>query len=333
MRFPFDFTFTQALYQAKMNKRGRRYPTVCMLEPLYTCNLSCRGCTPERHIGKLSDRLTVAQCLQAVEESHVPIVSVCGGEPMLYPELPQLLGELVERGKYIILCTNAQLLDTKLFNVIPPDRHIFVNVHLDGMEKTHDFVCNKPGVWQRSIDMIRESKQRGYLTVINCTVYKETDVDELEELCKLLTSIGIDGILITPGYHLEHVHKQVFLDMQDITAKFKRIKAFAHKYKINATPAFLEFCAGERSLTCAPYSTVNYTPHGWKAPCYLIDSQEFYPDFETFWNSVDWEYWEKHIDARCANCRMHSGFEQTAVEQAFKSPMDVLKLAAWQFSG
>lgn len=333
MRFPFDFTFTQAVYQAKMKRHGRRYPTVCMLEPLYTCNLACRGCTPERHTGKLADRLSVAKCLQAVEEAKVPIVSVCGGEPMLYPELPELLSQLIARGKYIILCTNAQLLDTKFFGIVPPDRHIFVNVHLDGMEKTHDYVTNRPGTWQRSIAMIRESKQRGYLTIVNCTVYKETDVEELEELCKLLTEIGIDGILVTPGYQFENVHENVFLTAQDTSKKFKRIKEFAHKYKITSTPAFLEFCAGERKLTCAPYSTVNYTPHGWKAPCYLVDSQEFYPDFKTFWNNVDWDYWEKHEDARCANCRMHSGFEQTAVEQAFNSPMDILKLAAWQFSG
>lgn len=316
-----------------MQKQGRRYPTVCMLEPLYTCNLCCRGCTPERHTGKLDDRLSVEECLHAVDEAGVPIVSVCGGEPMLYPELPELLSKLIERGKYIILCTNAQLLDKKFFGIVPPDRHLFVNVHLDGMKKTHDYVCNREGVWDKSIAMIKESKQRGYLTITNCTVYKETDVDELEELCKTLTEIGIDGILVTPGYQFENVKENVFLTKQEIDAKFKRIKEFAHKYKITSTPAFLEFCAGERTLTCAPYSTVNYTPHGWKAPCYLIDSQEFYKTFKDFWEHVDWEYWEKHIDARCANCRMHSGFEQTAVEQACKNPKDILKLAAWQFSG
>ena len=333
MRFPFDFTLTQALYQAKMKRHGRRYPTVCMLEPLYTCNLACRGCTPERHTGKLADRLSVERCLEAVEAAGVPIVAVCGGEPLLYPELPELFRKLIERGKYIIMCTNAQLMDKKFFDIIPPDRHLFVNVHLDGMEKTHDFVCNKPGVWQHSIKMIKESKARGYLTITNCTVYKETDVDELEELCKLLTEIGIDGILISPGYSFEKVHEDVFLTKQDIDAKFKRIKEFAPKYKITATPAFLEFCAGERQLECAPYSTVNFTPKGWKAPCYLIDSDEYYQDFDTFWKSVDWGYWEKHSDPRCANCRMHSGFEQTAVEQAMGSPKDLLKLTYWQMSG
>ncbi|MBQ7529848.1 adenosyl-hopene transferase HpnH, partial [bacterium] len=300
---------------------------------LYTCNLACRGCTVERHTGKLSDRLSVAQCLNAVEESNVPIVSVCGGEPMLYPELPELLSKLIERGKYIILCTNAQLLDTKMFGIIPPDRHLFINVHLDGMRQTQEYVCNRPGVWDKSIAMIKESKQRGYLTITNCTVYKETNVDELEELCQLLTSINIDGIFISPGYQFESVKEDVFLTQKDIEEKFARIKGFVNKYKILNTPAFFEFCAGERQLDCTPYSTVNYTPHGWKAPCYLVDSTEYYDDFKTFWESVNWDYWEKHTDPRCANCRMHSGFEQNAVAQAMTNFKDVLKLAAWQFSG
>lgn len=332
MRFPFDFTLKQAVHQAKMSRQGRRYPTVCMLEPLYTCNLACRGCSTERHTGKLSDRLSVARCLQAVEEANVPIVSVCGGEPMLYPELPELLSELIARDKYIILCTNSLLLDSKLFGIVPPDRHLFVNVHLDGMRKTQEYVCNRPGVWDRAIEMIRESKQRGYITVTNCTVFKETDVKELEELCQLLTSLDIDGIFISPGYHYESVKEDVFLTQKEIEDKFKIIREFAPKYKITATPPFLDFCCGETELDCAPYSTVNFTPKGWKAPCYLINTDRYYPDFETFWKSVDWEYWEKHTDKRCANCRMHSGFEQNAVAKAMQNPKEILRLAAWQFS-
>lgn len=332
MRFPFDFTLVQALYQAKMKRKGKRYPTVCMLEPLYTCNLACRGCTTERHTGKLADRLSPEQCLKAVEDAGVPIVALCGGEPMLYPELPELLAELVKRGKYVILCTNALLLDTKFFGIVPPDRHIFVNVHLDGLAKTHDHVCNRPGVWQRAIDMIKQSKERGYITVTNCTVFKETDIDEFEELCKLLTSLKIDGIMVSPGYSYQSVQEDVFLDLSETHEKFKRIIGMSQKYKLTATPAFLEFCAGQRELTCAPYSTVNYTPNGWKTPCYLI-GQEFYDDFATFWEKTDWAYWESRKDKLCANCKMHSGFEQTAVEQAMGSFKDIMKLAYWQITG
>ena len=333
MRYPLDFTITQAMYMGKMGRKTKRFPTVCMLEPLYTCNLACRGCTKERHTGKLEDRLTPEQCLHAVEECGVPIVSVCGGEPLIYPELPQLLEELIRRGKYIIMCTNSLLVEKKFFNIIPPDRHLFVNVHLDGMAKTHDMICNRPGTWEQIIANIRHCKERGYLTICNCTVFRETDVDELEELCKLLTDIHIDGILISPGYNYENSEADVFLSLKETFEKFNRIRQFADKYKISSTPAFLEFAAGMREVECSPYSTVNYTPKGWKSPCYLIDDSEFYPDYKTFWESTDWEYWEAHKDRRCANCRMHSGFEQGCVRQAMAKFSDMLKMIKWQFSG
>lgn len=332
MRYPFGFSMTQALYQAKMGRKTKRYPTVCMLEPLYTCNLACRGCTKERHTGKLSDRLSVEKCLKAVEDSGVPIVSVCGGEPLLYPELPELLNELIKRGKYIIMCTNSLLAKEKLFGVIPPNHHLFVNVHLDGMAKTHDLITNRPGVWKQAIDNIRECKERGYLTITNCTVFRESDVDELESLCKLLTDIHIDGILISPGYNYENSEADVFLSLQETYEKFKRIRTFVDKYKITSTPAFLEFASGLRDVECSPYSTVNYTPQGWKAPCYLIGT-EFYDDYKTFWESVDWAYWESHKDPLCANCKMHSGFEQGCVQQAMSNIGDMIRLIKWQFSG
>lgn len=333
MRFPLDFTYAQASYQAAQKRKGRkRYPTVLMLEPLYTCNLACIGCSTERHTGKLKDRLPVEKCLQAAEDAGTPIVAVCGGEPMLYPELPELLGTLIERGKYIILCTNALVLDKKLFGVIPPSKQLFVNVHLDGMRETHDYVCARQGVWDKAVAMIKESKERGYLTLTNTTIYKETNMDEVEQLCDLLTEFKVDGILISPGYQYESVQKDVFLNLEQIHQKFKRVMELSHKYRLTATPAFLEFAAGLRELRCSPYSTVNYNPMGWKGPCYLL-GDKYYEDFDTFWNEVDWDYWESRQDRRCANCKMHSGFEHSAVEAATSSLKGMLQLAAWHMTG
>lgn len=333
MRFPLDFALTQAKHMVQQRAKGRkRFPTVCMLEPLYTCNLACIGCSTERHTGKLKDRMSVEACLKAVEDSEVPTVAVCGGEPMLYPELPELLNELMRRGKYIILCTNALLLDTKLFPHVQPSKQLFVNVHLDGMRDTHDMVCARAGVFDKAVEMIKESKRRGYLTLTNTTVYKETNMDEVEQLCDLLTSFNVDGILISPGYHYETVKRDVFLTREQIHEKFKRVRELSKRYKLTATPAFLDFAAGLKELLCSPYSTVNFTPKGWKGPCYLI-GDKFYADFKEFWNDVDWNYWVQRKDPRCANCKMHSGFEQSAVDEASKSVTGMLRLAAWHVSG
>ncbi len=286
MRFPLGFTLAQARYQAAMKRQGRkRYPTVLMLEPLYTCNLACRGCSTERHTGKLSDRLSLEQCLKAVDDSGVPIVSVCGGEPTLYPELPELVS-----------------------------------------------ACNRPGVWDHAIAMIKQSKQLGYQTWTNTTIFKESRIEEFEELCDLLTSLKVDGILVSPGYQYESVEEDVFLNLEQTHQKFRRVLEISHKYRLTSTPAFLEFAAGLRELDCSPYSTVNYSPLGWKAPCYLLD-EKYYQDFQTFWKEVDWAWWESRKDPRCANCKMHSGFEHSAVQAAMGNVKDMLKMAAWQFTG
>jgi hopanoid biosynthesis associated radical SAM protein HpnH len=274
----------QAKHRAKMIRLGiKRYPTVLMLEPLYTCNLACIGCAVERHTGRLADRLPLERCFQAVEECGAPIVNLCGGEPTLYPELPQLVQGLIERDKYIICCTNALKLDTKVFGVIAPHPQFFLMIHLDGMRETHDYVCNRKGVFDRAVEMMKEAKHRGYIVMVNTTVFKETEVAEVEEMCRFVESLGVDGILISPGYEYESVETDIFLTKEQIHEKFRVIRQFAHKYKINATPTFLDFAAGLLELPCAPWSTVNYTPKGWKAPCYLI-GEAYIESWEEFWN-------------------------------------------------
>ncbi len=333
MRYPIQFTMTQARHRAKMERSGqKRYPQVVMLEPLYTCNLACIGCSVERHTGKLKDRMSLETCLKAVDDCGAPIVNICGGEPTLYPELPQLIEALIARGKYIILCTNAIKLVEKVVGVIPPSPHLFLMIHLDGMRETHDYVVNKKGVFDIAIDAIKKVKAAGYYTFLNTTVFKETKVEEVKELCELVDELKANGILISPGYEYASVEEDVFLTKEQIHDKFKQIREFSSKYKINATPLFLEFAAGMRELPCAPWSTVNYTPKGWKAPCYLVEGEGYFADWNTFWNETDWAYWESRQDARCQNCKMHSGFEHSAVEEAMKTMKGKLQLAAWTLS-
>ena len=329
MRFPIGFMMAQNKHRAKMEKAGQtRYPTVLMLEPLYTCNLACIGCSIERHTGKLSDRMPLETCFKAVEDCGAPIVNICGGEPTLYPELKELIEGLIAREKYIIFCTNALKLDTKVYGVIPPSDHLFLMIHLDGMQETHDYICNRKGVFDKAIEMIKKGKELGYHVFLNTTVFKETSVKEVEELCQVVDELKANGILISPGYEYESVERDIFLTKEQIHDKFKAIRSFSGKYKINATPMFLEFAAGLRELPCAPWSTVNYTPSGWKAPCYLI-GETLIPDWETFWNATNWEYWESRVDSKCQNCKMHSGFEHSAVQESMKTLKGKMQLAVW----
>jgi hopanoid biosynthesis associated radical SAM protein HpnH len=333
MRFPFHITSDMVAYQVKQALRGQsRYPFVLMLEPLYTCNLACIGCSTERHTGKLADRLPVETCLRAVEDCGAPTVSICGGEPTLYPELSELVEGIIARKRHIYLCTNGLVLDSKLFGRVPPHKRLTINVHLDGMRATHDAVCAREGVFDTAIRMIGEAKRLGYHVTTNTTVFKDTSIEEIEELCELVTGLGVDGLLISPGYHYESVKENIFLTRQEIQAKFQRVLELSKRYRLQSTPMYLEFAAGKREYDCSPWSTVTFTPKGWKKPCYLI-GESYVADWNEFWTTTDWAYWESRKDDRCQNCAMHSGFEASAVRGLRKSPKDLVRMAAWNLLG
>ena len=333
MRFPFHITTDMVGYQIKQAMRGNtRYPFVLMLEPLYTCNLACIGCSTERHTGKLGDRLPVETCLRAVDDCGAPTVSLCGGEPTLYPEIKELVDGIIARKRHIYLCTNGLVLDKKIFDRVLPHPRLTINVHLDGMRETHDKVCARTGVFDTAIQMLREAKRLGYHVTTNTTVFKETSVEEIEELCKLVTSLGVDGLLISPGYHYESVKENIFPTRLEIQSKFQRVVELSKQYRLQSTPMYLEFAAGQREYDCSTWSTVTFTPKGWKKPCYLI-GESYVADWHEFWNTTDWDYWESRKDDRCQNCAMHSGFEASAVRGLRKSPKDLVRMAAWNFLG
>ena len=327
MRHPLHVAASVAWLRVKNAIRGRRrYPFVLMLEPLYTCNLACIGCTPERHTGKISDRLAVNVCLKAVDDCGAPMVSLCGGEPTLYPELAWLIDGIVSRKRHVYLCTNGLTLDTKVFGIIPAQKRLTINVHLDGLRETHDMVCAKAGVFDLAIAMIAEAKERGYHVMTNTTVFKETQIEEIDALCELLAGMRIDGMLVSPGYQYHTVARDIFLTRKETAEKFEKVLELGKKYPLTSTPMFLEFAAGRRNYSCSPWSTVTFTPRGWKAPCYLIGRTHTF-DWKSFWEETDWDYWESRQDVLCQSCAMHSGFEASAVMNL--TAKDVARLLLW----
>ena len=332
MRFPLHIATDMAKWQFQNKVAGNeRYPIVLMLEPLYTCNLACIGCLPERHTGKLADRLSLEDCLKSVDECGAPVVSICGGEPTLYPEIVELIEGCIARKKQVILCTNGLELDD-FYAKAKPHKRLLVNVHLDGMRETHDMVCAKEGVFDAAIEGIKEGLRRGFAVSTNTTVYRETSLEELEELAAMLSPMGVQGILVSPGYHYEKITggEEHFMFREEIEKKFKRVLQLSKSYAISSTPLFLEFAAGLRDYPCTPWGNPTRTPRGWKGPCYLV-GERYYPTWESFWNDVDWDYWASRKDERCLNCKMHSGFEPSVVRHLGTSPSDMWKMAYYQF--
>src|SRR3954453_17836469 len=220
----------------------KRFPIVMMLEPLHACNLTCTGCGRIREYeSTISERVPLEECLAAVDECGAPMVSICGGEPMMYPQIGQLVAGILERNKHIILCTNGMFIKKRLHE-FSPDKRFYFNVHLDGMEKNHDIAVEREGVFRDAIEGIKLAKAAGFLACTNTTVYKETDMNEIEELFEYLKQFNVDGQQISPAYGYSAVNdREIFLTRDDVHEKFKDIDRLAKRFKIRQTPVYLDF--------------------------------------------------------------------------------------------
>jgi len=313
--------------------RTPRFPLVMMLEPLHACNLTCTGCGRIREYkSTIDEMLTVEQCLNAVDECGAPIVSICGGEPMIYPEIGRLTSEVLARKKHIYLCTNGMFIRKQLRNFKPTSRFFF-NVHLDGLERTHDICVERDGVFREAVDGIKAAKAAGFLVTSNTTIYKETDIEEIADLFAYLQTLGVDGHMLSPAYSYAAVMtKEIFMSRDEIREKFRRASELLERYNIVTSPIYMEYLRGERELMCTAWGNPTYNPRGWKGPCYLM-TDAHYPTFDEFINKVEWEKYGRGRDPRCEDCMVHAGYEASAVLGGNKKLGDTWKMLSWTLSG
>lgn len=291
---------------------NKRFPLVMMLEPLHACNLTCTGCGRIREYeSTIRERLTLEQCLRASDECGAPMVSICGGEPMLLPDIAELSAKLLDRGRQVLLCTNGMFIRKKLHE-FKPHPNFYFNVHLDGLEKNHDLAVEKEGVFQAAVDGVRAAKAAGFLVCTNTTVYNETDMQEIWRLFELLEELGVDTHQIAPAYGYSAVNdREIFMTRDDIREKFTDIQKFTERFNLNHTPAYLDFLSGRRELPCTAWGTPTYNVKGWKGPCYLI-TDAHYDTFEDLMTKTQWDDYGPGADPRCEHCMMHCGFEPSA---------------------
>jgi hopanoid biosynthesis associated radical SAM protein HpnH len=339
MRFPLSLTTTVAGYIAKKKLGGqKRFPLVLMLEPLHACNLTCTGCGRIREYETtIKEKLSVEECWASVDECGAPIVSVCGGEPMIYPEIGRLIRGILQRRKHIYLCTNGMFIQRKLHEFKPTSRFFF-NVHLDGLEETHDRAVERQGVFRAAVEGIKAAKAAGFLVCTNTTVFKETDMDEIDALYAYLTRLGVDGFMLSPAYGYTAVHEtnpegaaEIFLTRDDIRAKFQQAQPLFKKYRMASSPVYLEFLTGKRELSCTAWGNPTRNIKGWKGPCYLITDQH-HETFEDLMNNTPWEEYGYGNDPRCEHCMVHCGYEPSAALGVNKKLGDSLKMLMWQLS-
>ena len=365
MRFPLALTAKIASHIVKHKiRRTPKFALVLQLEPLHTCNLTCTGCGRIREYStSLKDMMSLEECLHSAKECDAPMVSICGGEPLIYPHIEELVQGILAQGRIVYICTNGmfmrkkmkdylasiysqrleptlrKLLDERLVSekdletirqgrkedrtVIKPTKWMYWNVHVDGLEYTHDLIVEREGVFKECVDAIKMAKILGYQVATNTTVYKETDVREIEEMFKYFSWMGVDGHTISPGYDYDAAKKDMvkrlgrdpeefFLTREMTREKFKDIENWGRLFTIFGTPVYQEFLAGKRELTCTAWAIPTRNIRGWKAPCYLM-TDGHYHSYQEMLDKVVWENYGvvdgKARDSRCENCMVHCGYD------------------------
>jgi hopanoid biosynthesis associated radical SAM protein HpnH len=381
MRFPLALTAKIAAYIIGHKiRRTEKFATVLQLEPLHTCNLTCTGCGRIREYStSLKDMMPLEDCLDAARECNAPMVSICGGEPLIYPHIEALVNGLLAQKRIVYICTNAMFMRKKMREwiktelrkpdtgkrkelertldtlvaeglvsekeaatirnpqseirspVIAPSRWMYWNVHLDGLERTHDLIVEREGVFKECILAIKMAKRLGYQVATNTTVYKETDMDEVEQMLDFLSDLGVNGHTITPGYDYDAAKKDMvkrlnlqpenfFLTRKATVEKFAKMEDWMRRYTFFGTPVYFEFLAGHRDLTCSAWAIPTRNLMGWKAPCYFMtDTIGTAGHYKTYSEMLAAVPWEKYgvvngvaRDPRCENCMTHCGYEPTA---------------------
>jgi hopanoid biosynthesis associated radical SAM protein HpnH len=324
MRIPLRQMIDLGRYMSRKKRAGEKYfPLVLMLEPLHACNLACIGCGRiVEYKETIRDQMLLEDALGSAAEADAPIVSICGGEPLMYKHIGALTKGLIEQQKrHVMICTNAILIE-RFIKQVEPSRYLSFNLHIDGMRETNDRILNRAGHFDTVVKMIKLLKERGYRVQTNSTIFRETSAEEVEELVRFLGDMGVDGILVTPGYHYQVLNNDdIYLKKEEMPQKFQRVRKLADDYKIINTPIYLDYLVGERDLLCSPWTTVTRNPQGWKGPCYLITNGH-YKTFAELHAATDWEYYRTKQDIRCRDCKLHSGFEGTVAMDFGKNLKD-----------
>jgi hopanoid biosynthesis associated radical SAM protein HpnH len=332
---PMGMAIKAGSYVLKQHLKGvKRYPMVLMLEPLFRCNLACSGCGKIDYPSEiLNQRISVADALLAADECGAPIVAIAGGEPLLHKEMPQIVEGLIKKGKYVILCTNALLLEKKI-DQYKPHKQFCWDIHLDGDKQMHDKSVDQDGVYDRAIDAIKLSKSKGFRTSINTTLFEGADPDRVADFFDMVADLDIEGVMTSPGYAYERAPDQEhFLNrtrtkelFRALFARGKESKKRGKHWKFTQSPLFLDFLAGNQSYACTPWGNPTRNVFGWQRPCYLL-GEGYAATFKELMETTDWDKYGVGNYEKCADCMVHSGFEASAVIDSFKKPWKLAGLA------
>lgn len=330
MAVPIQQMIRIGAYVVKQHLKGvKRYPLVLMLEPLFRCNLACAGCGKIDYPDPiLNKRLSVEECLAAVDECGAPVVAIAGGEPLLHKELPQIVDGVIARKKFVYLCTNALLLDKRI-DQFRPNPFFSWDVHLDGDREMHDRAVCQDGVYDRAVAVIRKAKARGFRLSINCTLFDDAQPQRVARFFDDVMAMGVDGVMLSPGYAYERApDQQHFLNRRKAKGLFRDIFRLGkgRGWRFTQSPLFMDFLAGNQSYRCTPWGKPTRNVFGWQRPCYLV-GEGYARTFKELMEETDWDRYGTGNYEKCADCMVHSGYEATAVMDSVHHPLKAISAA------
>jgi hopanoid biosynthesis associated radical SAM protein HpnH len=322
---PAELAVRLGFYILKTRLRGRkRFPLVTMLEPLEMCNLACGGCGRIREYRPVIEKMMpVDVALDAAKESGAPIVSIAGGEPTIHPKIDEIINRLVARKHFVYCCTNGLLLE-RMLDQVPASKHLCWVVHLDGMERKHEESVARAGGFRKAVQGMEAALDRGYRVCTNTTVFRNSDLEDLWEMFRLVGGMGVEGSMISPGYEFPDASNQdLFLTRRESQTMFRKLlhPASTAGMRFYNNPLYLNFLRGARDYQCAAWSSPTYTIMGWRKPCYPL-ADEHTQNVNDLYEGPLWDRYGVGKDPRCANCMMHCGFESATIFQAVTTPRD-----------
>ncbi len=310
--------------------RREKYALVLELEPLFQCNLECAGCGKIQHPDHiLKRRMPVEDAVAAVEECGAPVVSIAGGEPLIHPEIDQIVGELVKRKKFVYLCTNALLMERKM-DKFEPSPYFAWAVHMDGLRERHDKSVCRDGVFDKAVAAVGEAKRRGFRVTTNTTFFSDDTAETVRDVLDYLNDeLGVDQMMISPAYAYEKAPDQEHFPGVEQTRRLFSA-AFAdgrrRRWRLNHSPLYLDFIEGRVDYDCTAWGIPSYSIFGWQRPCYLM-SDGYAKSYKELLEQTDWERYGRGRDPRCDNCMAHCGYEPTAVNDTVRRPHKALAAA------
>jgi len=317
-------------YIFKRRLRGQeRYPLTFMLEPLFRCNLRCQGCGKIDYPAEILNKvMSSKECLEAAEECGAPIVCIAGGEPLLHPDIPEIVQGLTAQRKFVYLCTNGLLVKNRL-EEFTPSNYLTFNVHIDGLDERHDDRVCLTGTFRKAVDAIGLLLSRGFRVTTNTTLFRGETAEGAARLFDFLTSLKVESMTVSSAFKYEKAADQESYfrrgESIDLFRSIFQLGENSH-WNFNHSSLFLDFLAGNQDYKCVPWGIPTRNIFGWQKPCYLLND-EYEPTFEKLMNNTDWSRYGVGKDPRCTNCMLHCGFEATAVLDTVKHPFKALKVS------